>query len=714
MKRANAKQITPYRYSWWHFLAPLGLVLVTVLCYLPSMHYAFQFDDIANITKHFNIRHYTLRDLFFNGSRWISYWLNAMHYSIGKFDPFCYRVGNLIIHNINGLLVFYLFFTCLSRLKRPSFFKENALFIALATSTLFLLHPVQTQTVSYVIQGELEGLAALLSLSTIACFLNLCAARSFGTNVLYTLLVFSLAAFACGTKEITIVLPFLLLYIDWFFVAQASTQEIAKRWWLHMAVVCIMGSLYLYLLKPHFFYDLFGLRMMVKNNIGNIITQNPHAPITPLIFFLSQFKVILHYIVIFLWPFNISVEYDWMLTKGFFAPDCLVPFTLLLAIAFGTLWLLRRTRTNPLCFGILWFFTGIIPRSSIIPSPELIADYKTYLASIGWLFIIASALVYVCTRIATRIPVLQKNAAYLQFPLLFICAAILGYQAHERNKVWSSGLAFWGNVIENAPNKARAYNNYGVELSQGLARYTDSIPYFQKAISMDAQYPDPCNNLAVAYARTNNLDGAIAAMIQGLKINAHYPEGHNNLASFFLQKGDADNAQHHLQQALLLRPHYGKAYFNLGRAYGLRGDLSKAWECYKKACLEADFDTETGFSVYAQASLALQKYDEAIVGFKKTLELNPRNISAMFALGNALYFSKNYQEALIWYKKTIEHTPDDVRVLFNIGETYMQLKNPRQALGYFEQVPRSKMPQVTASLAYCHRALGTHDKRIAA
>jgi len=705
MKPISARPGIP----WYYLVAPFGLVLITVLCYLPSLHYAFQFDDVANIVKYFDIRHNTFWKLFFTGSRWISYWLNAIHYSIGKFDPFSYRVGNVIIHNLNGLLVFYLFYTCLSRLKKPSFFKDNNFIIALISSALFLLHPVQTQTVCYVIQGELEGMAALFSLSTIACFLQVTIAHSVTSYHTALLLMFTLTAFACGTKEITIVLPLLILLVDWFFVAHGSWQTLKKRWWLHAMVFGIIGYLYMRLLTPRFFYDLFGLKMAVKNNIGNIITHHPQALITPFTFFLSQFKVILHYIGIFLWPFNISVEYDWLVTKGFFAPDCYIPLILLLTIAGYTVRLLKHNKISPLGFGIIWFFICIIPRSSIIPSPELIVDYKTYLGSIGWLFIIASTLAYCFVRVCAYVRV---KTLYTHAALTLLVALGLGYQTQERNKVWSSGLAFWGNIIENAPGKARAHNNYGVELSQNLGKYRESIPHFQRAISMDAQYPDPCNNLAVAYARTNNLDGAIAMMKQCLTINKQYPEGHNNLASFFLEKGDADNAQVCLKKALSYRPHYGKAHFNLGRVHALRGNQELAWQCYKKACMEADFDTEPGFCVYAQASLALKKYDDAIIGFKKVLELNPSHVSAMFHLANAFHITESYHDALTWYQKTLAHTPTDERVLFNIGETYLKLGNIAQALKHYQRIPNGRMPHTAQRLVECHRLLGQEDKAI--
>ena len=78
--------------------------------------------------------------------------------------------------------------------------------------------------------------------------------------------------------------------------------------------------------------NLFGLKMAVKNNIGNVLTHNPAIQITPYYFFISQFKVVLHYLWIFIWPFAISVEYDWKLAKSLFAADCIIPLMILMCI----------------------------------------------------------------------------------------------------------------------------------------------------------------------------------------------------------------------------------------------------------------------------------------------------------------------------------------------------------------------------------------------
>src|SRR5438093_7328542 len=92
-------EITLEILSRWHYLLPsFFLALCSFLFYRPSLHYSFQFDDIANIQKFFAIRHLTLHDLWFQHARWISYWLNAINYSIGKFDPYSYRCFNVLFH----------------------------------------------------------------------------------------------------------------------------------------------------------------------------------------------------------------------------------------------------------------------------------------------------------------------------------------------------------------------------------------------------------------------------------------------------------------------------------------------------------------------------------------------------------------------------------------------------------------------------------------
>jgi len=699
---------------WLTLLPATALSAITAIVYWPSLHYNFQFDDIANIQKHFNIRHYSFSGLFFTGSRWISYWLNSVHYKIGKFDPFSYRVGNVLIHSFNGLLIFFVTFTALRHLKKSGFFKEHAFGISLITGLLFLLHPVQTQTVSYVIQGQLEGLSTLFIMSMALVYLH----RAYTTNntLRWTLtgLFFALASLSCGTKEIAIISPLLIMLFDWFFIAQGNVRSFISRLWIFGLLSLTVIGWYLYFLKPGFFTNILGLQMTVKNNIGNVITHDAKQMITPGHFFISQFKVILHYLWIFIWPFNISVEYDWVLAKNFFAFDCIIPFIMLLSISALIILQLLRNQTSTACFGALWFFACIAPRSSIIPSPELLVDYKTYMASYGWLLLIAATLVWgaqLFMPYLKKIPVItQEQHALIAVALLL--ALPLGFSTYKRNIVWSSGKEFWGNIITNAPGKARAYNNYGVELSQQFKQYKEAIPYFKKAIEMDDQYPDPCNNLAVACSHLGDTDTAIEALRKGLKINPYYPEGYNNLASFFLQQKKYAQAEKVLNHALKLRPHYGKAYFNLGRVNLERGDKEKAWECFKSACTKADLDNEFGFNTFAKISLSLKKYEDAIFAYSRVLEYSPHNQDALFNLGNAYFFTGNYTRAITQFKQARDMNPNDTRTWYNLGEAYFKSGQYADAAQTFEHIRtfNTQIPQMNLRIASCYEKLDKHDK----
>ena len=237
---------------------PIFTNSATLICYWPSRHYAFQFDDLANITKNYNVRLYTFKSLFYTGTRWISYWLNGIYYSIGKFEPASYRLGNIFTHTLLGVLVFFFLCLTLSHLKKRSFFSENAYFIALICAGLFLLHPVQTQTVSYIIQGQLEGIASFFIISMALLFWLSQHVRSELAKLLIYLLLFLLAFISPGTKEIAIVAPFLLLLVDWFLMAEGSWQEMKSRWWIHAFVGLLVWGGYIYLLKPHYFAQLFG------------------------------------------------------------------------------------------------------------------------------------------------------------------------------------------------------------------------------------------------------------------------------------------------------------------------------------------------------------------------------------------------------------------------------------------------------------------------
>lgn len=688
-------------------IPPCILALFAAIFYKASLNYGFQFDDLANITKLYSIRNSTFSQLFFQSSRWISYWINTIHYKIGKFNPLSYRMFNVMSHTATSIIIFYLFYWALSGLKKRSFFSENAFLISLCSAILFLLHPVQTQTVSYVIQGQLEGLACFFIVSIALSFLFMTRATNFFIKIYLTALIFVLAIFSCGTKEIAIMSPFLLMIFDWFFIAQGNFEAFKSRKIFYGFYAAAIFGVYLYFLKPTFFINLFGFKMEARNNIGNILTEKATDKILPLHFFISQFKVILHYLFIFVWPFNICVEYDWKLVKSFFSFDCFVPFLLLCTLIGAIIRTLSINRANIAVFGLIWFFVSIAPRSSFYPSSELLTDYKTYTGSVGITFMLALLLVKLFTLALDY----ARKYKYLYLKKEFDCVLMilvalpLGFLTYQRNKVWSSGENFWANIIQNAPGKARAYNNYAVALSEKQL-YKESIPYYQKAIDMDGSYPDPLNNIAVAYSCLGDLDKAIDALRRSIMIQPLYPEAYNNLASFLIPKKEFDQAEKALHYALRLRPYYGKAYFNLGKIHLFRNENEKAFECFKNACTKADFDNETGFQLYGQMAMKLNKYSDAAFAYGKLVEIQPTKEN-FFCCAHALYLNENFDQSIVAYKKLLAMSPQERNAWYNLGEAYLKANNPQQALNAFQQAKSlgHTLPNLPLRMAYCHKLL---------
>jgi protein O-mannosyl-transferase len=761
LQKNQPKDVAPTYSIWEKLLPPAVLSILTIIFYYPSLHNPFQFDDIAHITKKFHIRHYqSWRWSHVLSPRWFADWLNKVNYKIGKFDPFSYRVVDLIIHILAGVVLFYLILTICTHIKKSKFVRNNALLISSLTTALFLLHPVQTQLVSYVIQSRLEGLATLFILTTLLFFVKIVQSKNIISKIIFTILMAAFALLSSSTKEIVVVVPFLAIALDWFLLSEQSWKTFKNRFWIYIIfAITIFGS-FIYFKSWAWIKKIFSFNSAVLNNRGNILTKKHTDLITPGTYFISEFKVILHYLLIFIWPINMSVEYDWKLVDGFFAPDAFFPFLILSAIVIFIIRNIVKKQYPFLTFGLVWFLIAIAPRSSIIPSAELICDYKTYLSSVGWLFAIAIGITHIINYIADffknhdlksifnksfiaifsliiifyttiasiliwKMPqsmqafgvffflVPATFAYFLYFmiknqkqpqlyaqtnKILFSIMFLLpiGYGALERNKVFETNEAYWDDIVKKAPLKARGHNNLGVAKAEAH-KWDEAIRCYKEAIRLDSiAYPDPWSNLAVAYSTKNQIDMAIMALKKAIQIFPHYPEAYNNLGAFYLQKKDLAGAEHCFNLALKLRPYYGKAFMNLGRLYLEKKENDKAYESFVKAT-KGDLDNEMGFRALGEACIKIQKFPEAIEAFNKAISMGARQTQTYFNLANAYFMTGGYQNAAKIYGQLAQSDQKNPLYLYNLGETLFRLGNTMGALEAF-----NKSKSLPNSLAQTH------------
>lgn len=696
---------------FWYWMTPLILAVITIATYIPSLTYEFQFDDEPNILKFYDIRFLTFNDVFFSSSRWISKWVSAWSYHFGRFEPFVYRCANVGFHALTGLIVYYFFLFCLSKIDRDSFFYKNARILSALTAGVFLLHPVQTQTVSYIVQGQMEGLAGLMVMATLLSFVLFAQARNTAWQAIMLICAYGFAFLACGTKEIAIVTPFLVLLTDWFFIAQGNFNSLKRRWLIHVGFFSLVLGIYVWFLGKNYFIQAFGLQLQTDNIPGNCLTEQVGQKIVPYDYCISQFKVILHYLFIFVWPFSICMEYDMHIERSFDGLNVIVPFLTLIFIVGLIGYLLRGSKKNLVAFGLLWFFISIAPRSTIIPSWELVVDYKTYIASIGWIFIIVSFLLWVYQTQAQAVAALRQRGVQI-LAICFLGACLVSLTV-TRNYVWKDSYDFWYDIVTKAPSKARSHNNFGCQLLK-RDKYMEALAYFKRAIRMEPGYYDPYNNLAYAYGALNKIDQAIWALREGIRIYPYQPKVYNNLATYLIMKGDYEIAVKAAEQAIELYPYYGKAYFNKGRALMQLDQLEEARECFKKSCLEADFDNVIqGYAMYGDLSLKLNKPDDAIVAFNKVLEMQP-DPKALFFLGNAYYQKEDYKNATAHYERSLAMAPENTNIAHNLCQVYLEDNQPIKALEYVRQMEQNAdlYPDLDLQKAYAQHLLGNNKQAI--
>ena len=691
--------------AWW--VIPSSLSLFTFLIYFKTLWYGFVFDDFPTIVQYFHVRAIDFKGQVFGNPRWLSRLFNQITYHFGKTEPIAYRLPNLLIHLAIGAMIFAFLYRLLTKIEQHPFLMRNALLFATTTSMLFLLHPVQTQTVTYITQMRLEGLVALFATAVITTFVFAVTTTDSRIRKIWYGASFVLTLFAAGTKEIAIVIPPLIILVDWFFVARGEWSSFKERIFIHLAYCLILyGMMFKYgYLSPDLIRTL--TVTPVRNNRGNILTTNFHEQISWYPFFLSQAKVLLHYFTIFFWPFNICFDYDIKLSQHFYNFDVLAPlsfFTLLAVVCIRTY---KNRILYPVFFGLMWFFGAMLPRTSIFPTTELICDYKTYPASLGLMIILAFGLVYVFELVVQLVahyahPI--KQIAYSS-SVGALCL-LLAFATMSRNHVWSSELEFWGDVLQKA-QKSRAYNNYGIALWE-LKKVEEAKSNFYQAIAKDDWYAEPHINLATIFQIENNNNKALEHYKRALEIGEAHPELFNNLGMLHFANKSWDSAEYCLKQAIELKPLYSKPYANLAKLYQMQNKVDLAFQYYEQAIHADGPDAET-FYLYASLSMEKNKTKEAIALFQ---HVNKDFLDTAFLLGCCHYSLNDYPTALPYFEYALQKDPANKSILYNFAQALLNAKDYARALDCYAKCLEelAMFPYAPLHTVKCLHGLGKLDE----
>jgi protein O-mannosyl-transferase len=481
--------LSPRSVPW---LAALFVVGCTLAAFLNSLDGEFLMDDYCEILDNpLMASPWPPWRVMLVGhelpSRPLPYLTFAIDHAIWGKRAFGYHLTNLAIHIVAALALFFLARTTLLSPRLREAFGGHADVLAASIAALWAAHPLHTQAVTYIYQ-RLESMTGMLCLVSLAAFAG-AVARQWNTRWLAASVVASAAAMF--SKETAVVLPLLIASYDWLLCGEPPPPA-GRRIRFYTALCTTWGLL--------------GLQMVVQARRYDATGAFTGSPIR---YFLTQPRVILHYLRLAFWPTGLCFDFNFPILATW---SQIVP-SLVYMVAFGTAMLLGLVRRRPWAWPGVAFLLALAPSSSFLPLAAVSEEYRMYLA----LAAVASAVVlagYTLTRRWSP-PDKARTMAFGGAAALTLAAVlILVILTQERNRVYATPGGVWLDVLEKGRAGTRAYWN--------LAMACDEHDAFDAAI----EYADE------VVARNPSMDV------------------YDDLVESRLRKGDAASAETYLRHAV--------------------------------------------------------------------------------------------------------------------------------------------------------------------
>lgn len=442
-------------------LLMLGLVAVTLLAYANSFDGQYFLDDYGCIVGNETIGEIWLAaDEVPHGLQRrhlgrLSLWLN---YQLGGLDPFGYHVVNLLIHLGVGLLLFDFVRRTLQLPGITLRLRKSGGPLAFAIALLWLVHPLQTESVTYVVQ-RLESLVSLFYLGCLYCLLRGVSARKPAWCLL------AVASFWLGvaTKEIIVTAPLVLLLYDRAFLAQSWREVWQKRWGIYLAMAPVVIWIAIVLAGG-------------PSTDGRVSAGFALEEITPWQYLMTQGGVILHYLKLALVPLGQCLDYGWPVVSNFSAAVLPGLAVVALLAACGFAW---KKYPRLAALG-LSFFLILAPTSSFMPIEDPAFEHRMYLALA---IVVALAVLAAWYALDRWVPWRLAPAM-----ALVSAASLLVALTVSRNELYRDPIAMWQNVLETAPHNARAHCNLGSAYCRHWQFDRGEI-YLRRAVELDPTEP---------------------------------------------------------------------------------------------------------------------------------------------------------------------------------------------------------------------------------
>jgi tetratricopeptide (TPR) repeat protein len=565
-----------------HLFAVLLIVGLGTLVYSHTLRYPFAFDDVPNITDNSHIRMEQfsvdgLRKAGFESpikGRPLAYFTLAINYWWGGYDIVGYHVVNIAIHVINGLLVYVISLQLLQQYRRSdprgsAWIDTSTLqVIALLSSLMYTVHPIQIQSVTYIIQ-RMNSLATLLYLASFALYIAGRNASSLSQRIVLWLAAAVSWGLSLWSKQITITLPFVIMLYEWMFFHKYTHRRLNRRILMIVGIIVAIMAIVVVI-------QFRAIGPVFSNYYGRDFTLGERL--------LTQPRVLIIYagLTLFPLPSRFNLLHEISTSHSLFDPPTTLFAILVLAgylyVAFA---LMKKNRL--VSFLLFWPLINLAVESSFLPL-EMIFEHRMYLPLLGVTLLLSMLLCWV----------FSKKWLVWRGVVAFTLIAALCSATYIRNMVWRNPIVLWTDIINKSPTSARAFVNRGGAYADA-GDWPRAVADYNHAYALDPKYDKSLVVRGFALFREGKYKDAIAM----------YREATERT------RGDKDVE--------------GIAYRNMGTTYAALGDMDQAVKSYEAAIRAGDT-----LAFYDRANLYRRKgmEKEALRDYERFRQLDPKSPAA--------------------------------------------------------------------------------------
>jgi Flp pilus assembly protein TadD len=612
------------------------IVLAGVLVYGNALSGPLLFDDETSILNNTSIRRLTPlsgplsppRDTPVAGRPVVNLTF-AVNYAMGGLDVTGYHVTNVLVHVLAALMLYGIVRRALRMKLVPSGWSHDADYVALAAAILWVVHPLNSESVNYLTERT-ESLMAFFYLTTLYASIRAAEAhgpatkdqarRGAGRELAWIALAVVASALGMASKESMITAPVMVLIFDRVFVYKSFREMWNERRVLYIGLAAswiVLGLI---------------LWSVPRTSVGF------ESGATPWNYFLNQVQLIAQYFWLTVWPQALVLDYG--LPRTLTLADVILPG--LVVVTLGILTLVALWRWPMLGFLGAWVFITLSPTSSFVPiATEVGAERRMYLpmAAVAVLFVVA-----VRWLLVRGTSVERRSRWRIAGAVIALACVLLGARTIFRNLEYRSRMRMAETIVERRPH--------------GRARFM----------------------LADELVRAGQHEQAIA---QFQLATADYPPAHFGLATEMLAGGRTAEAVIQAQTFIRLMPNsrvVWPARDLMGQALAIEGKLDQAAEQFTLLTQNTPRDPSP-FVRLGNIRLRQRRFDDGIRAYQSALQLRPNDPEILKQLGLAYSAANRMEDAANAFYQGVTAKPNDISLLNFLGRALGAMGRYADAVG---------------------------------